>query len=305
MHNHPDQVVAISGASGLVGKALQNALCRDGHTVRTLVRREVKQPEKEIFWDPDNGKIDRHALQDVSVVVNLSGANIAAKPWTDDYKRVIADSRVKSTRLLSETIASLDPKPRVLCNASAIGFYGVRGSEELTEESAAGAGFLADICREWEAATQPAWESGIRVVQMRIGVVLDLAGGALSKMAGPFRLGLGGVIGSGTQYMSWITLPDLVAAIQFIIDNDHLHGAVNCTAPHPATNRQFTHALGKSLGRPTVVPLPSFAARLLAGREQAEEMLLGGANIVPRRLQDAGFQFSQPTIEQALESIFA
>lgn len=303
MINHPSQTIVIGGASGLVGSALTNALRQAGHTVRALVRRPVEDPETEIYWKPSTGEIDADALNDVDAVVHLGGVGIADGRWTPEYKKKIHDSRVDSTRLLAATLAMLPNKPRVYVNASAIGYYGVRGDEVLDEQSPSGTGFLAETCREWESATQNAWEAGIRVCQMRIGVVLTPKGGALEKMLTPFKLGVGGPIGSGDQYMSWIALPDLVAAIQFALDHDALHGAVNATAPNPVTNREFAKALGAELGRPAVMPTPAFAIRLMVGREMADQLLLGGARIVPRRLEQEGFVFAHPTVEQALDAV--
>ncbi|QDU54489.1 TIGR01777 family oxidoreductase [Aeoliella mucimassa] len=303
MINYPSQIVAVAGSSGLVGSALTAALEKDGHTVRRLVRRPVKDPNTEIYWKPSAGEIDAEKLSEVDAVVHLGGAGLTDSWWTEEYKQKIRDSRVNSTRLLSETLAGLSKKPRVHVNASAIGYYGVRGDEVIDETSPGGSGFLADTCREWEAATQPSWESGIRVCQMRIGVVLSADGGALAKMLTPFRMGVGGVLGSGKQYMSWVALPDLIAAIQFALDHDPLHGAVNTTAPNPVTNREFTKMLGTVLNRPTVVHTPAFAVRLMAGREMADEILLGGAKIYPRRLQAEGFEFTCANIQTALETV--
>lgn len=303
MINHPSQVIAIGGTSGLIGQALCEALEQDGHSVRRLVRREVKDPETEIYWKPSAGEIDVAALREVDATVHLGGVNIAAQRWTDDFKKKLRDSRVGSTTLLCETLARLDDKPRVHVNASAIGYYGVRGDEPIDEGSPGGKGFLADLCRDWEAATQPAWEAGIRVCQMRIGVVLSPEGGALEKMLTPFKMGAGGTLGSGEQYMSWIALPDVVAAIQFALDHDPLHGAVNATAPNPVTNREFTKAMGEALSRPTVMRTPAFAVRLAAGREMADEMLLGGAKIYPKRLNEEGFGFQCPDITTALRTV--
>jgi uncharacterized protein len=305
MINHPSQVVAIGGSSGLIGKALVRALEHDGHTVRRLVRRPVKDSESEIYWKPSAGEIDTDGLNGVDAVVHLGGVGVADQRWSADVKRAIRDSRVDSTRLLSLTLASLPRKPRVHVNASAIGYYGVRGDEPLDEGSPGGQGFLADTCRDWEAATQASWESGIRVCQVRIGVVLSPDGGALAKMKTPFRMGVGGVLGSGKQYMSWIALPDVVAAIQFAIDHDPLHGAVNVTAPNPVTNREFTKALGEAMGRPTMLSLPAFAVRAMAGRQMADEMLLGGAKILPKRLAAEGFEFSFPEIRTALGAMLS
>lgn len=305
MINHPSQTIVLGGASGLIGKSLMAALENDGHTVKQLVRRPVKRPEREIYWDPAAGEIDAAALEGVDATVHLGGVGIADHRWSPEFKKQLRDSRVQSTRLLCETLAELNTKPRVHVNASAIGYYGVRGKEEITENSPGGTGFLADLCREWEAATQPAWEAGIRVCQMRIGVVMSTEGGALAKMLTPFRLGAGGVLGSGEQYISWIALSDVVAAIQFAIDHDPLHGAVNATAPRPVTNHEFTKALGEAVHRPTVIKTPAFAVRMLAGREMADEMLLGGAKILPVRLESEGFTFTCPDIHTALQAELA
>lgn len=303
MINHPSQVIAVGGASGLIGTALVDALERDGHTVRRLVRRAVKDPDQEIAWNPSAGTIDAAELNGVDAVVHLGGVGITDQRWTDEFKKKIHDSRVQSTRLLCETLAGLGQKPRVHVNASAIGYYGVRGEEPINESSAGGTGFLSDTCREWEAATQAAWESGIRVCQMRIGVVMSPDGGALKQMLTPFRLGLGGPMGSGDQYVSWVALPDVVAAIQFALDHDPLHGAVNATAPNPITNRELSKALGEVLNRPALLPTPAFALRLMVGREMADELLLGGAKIFPQRLQAEGFQFACPDIRTALRTV--
>ncbi|MCO6043989.1 TIGR01777 family oxidoreductase [Aeoliella sp. ICT_H6.2] len=305
MINHPSQVIAIGGASGLIGSALCTALELDGHTVKRLVRRPVKDPDREIYWKPSAGEIDTDALQGVDATVHLGGAGLAEHRWTDEYKQKIRESRVKSTRLLCETLAGFEKKPRVHVNASAIGYYGVRGDERIDETSPGGKGYLADVCRDWETATQPAWESGIRVCQIRIGVVLSSEGGALSKMLTPFRMGAGGTLGSGDQYMSWVALADVVSAIQFALDHDPLHGAVNATAPNPVTNREFTQTLGELLHRPTVMRTPAFAVRLMVGSEMADELLLGGARIYPTRLTGEGFEFACPDIRTALKAALA
>lgn len=303
--NHPSQVIVIAGASGLVGTALAEALTQDGHAVRRLVRRAVSDSDTEIEWDPANGKVDSGELNGVDVVVNLSGENIAGGRWTEVFKQKLRASRIDSTSLLARTIAGLPHKPRVMVCASAIGFYGVRGDEPLDELSPPGDGFLAELCQEWEAASSPAREAGIRVVQCRIGVVLSTKGGALEKMLGPFRAGVGGVLGSGKQYVSWVALADLVDALRFVIDDDSIDGPVNITSPNPATNREFTHALGKAVGRPTLIPMPAFALRTMVGRQMADEMLLGGAKIYPRKLEQAGFTFDYPTIVSAISRALA
>ncbi|MEM9186340.1 MAG: TIGR01777 family oxidoreductase [Planctomycetota bacterium] len=296
------QVVAVTGASGLVGRALVAELEAAGRRVRRLVRRPAQDPAAEVYWQPSAGEIDAAALAGVDAVVHLAGENIAQVPWTTERKRRIVDSRVDGTRLLCETLAGLDDKPEVLVSASAIGFYGHRGDEIVDEESAAGEGFLAETCVKWERATAPAYESGMRVVQLRVGLVLTPEGGLLGKILPLFRWGLGSVLGGGGQAMSWITRRDLVRAFREALDNPALHGAVNGTAPNPVTNREFTKALGRVLNRPTLLPAPAFMLRLAAG-EVADEMLLAGARVQPTRLQQTGFEFESPTLEEALRAV--
>ncbi|MEM8864024.1 MAG: TIGR01777 family oxidoreductase [Planctomycetota bacterium] len=296
------QTVAVTGASGLVGRALVTELRAAGCSVRRLVRRPVKDPELEIYWKPSAGEIDAASLNGVDAVVHLAGENIAGGLWTAERKRRIVESRVQGTRLLCETLASLDAKPAVLCSASAVGYYGDRPDEIVDEQSPAGTGFLAESCIAWEAATQPAWEAGIRVAQMRVGLVLTEEGGLLGKVLPLFKLGLGSVLGSGEQSMSWIARQDLVRAFVKVLEDESLHGAVNGVAPNAVTNRQFTKTLGDVLNRPTFLPAPAFALRLAAG-EMADELLLSGAHVQPTRLQQAGFEFELPELEAALRSI--
>ena len=293
--------VVVSGASGLIGAALVPSLRSSGHEVLRLVRREAAETD-EIRWDPAAGELDTSLLQGVDALVNLSGENLG-KRWTDARKRAILDSRVSSTELLARTAAALDPKPSVLVVASAVGIYGDRGDEILTEESAAGAGFLADVVRAWEAAADPAREAGIRVVHLRQGIVISKDGGALKPMLLPFKLGVGGRVGSGKQWWSWIGMDDLVASYAHVLEGD-LAGAVNATAPNPATNEQFTKALGSALHRPTVLPVPAFAARTLFG-EMGDAMLLGGQRVLPARLVEAGFDFSDADDRRRLERALA
>jgi hypothetical protein len=293
--------VVVSGASGLIGAALVPALEADGHDLSRLVRREA-QNAAEITWDPAAGSLDPSALEGVDAVVNLSGATIGRR-WTEPRKREILDSRVDTTSLLARTAAELHPRPAVFLCAGGVGIYGDRGDEILTEESALGTGFLADVGQGWSAAADPAREAGIRVVTFRQGVVLAGEGGFLEPMLRPFKLGVGGRVGNGKQWLSWVAQDDLVAAYRFALERE-LAGAVNLTAPNPVTNEQFTKALGTALGRPTVVPFPAFAARAVFG-EMAEELLLAGQRALPARLLEAGFDFAVPTIDVGLARALA
>jgi uncharacterized protein (TIGR01777 family) len=295
--------ILVTGASGLIGTALVSSLTSGSHEVTRLVRREPKPGEKAARWDPMAGAIDASALEGADAVVHLAGENIAER-WTAAKKARIRDSRVKGTQLLCETLARLSSPPRILVSASAIGYYGDRGEEVLSEDSPPGQGFLSEVCRAWEAATESARHHGIRVVQFRQGVVLSTAGGALAKILPPFRLGLGGILGSGRQYMSWIALDDAVGAIQHAVGTDALQGPTNVAAPRAVTNQEFTKTLGKVLGRPTAIPLPAFAARLMFG-EMADELLLASARVQPAKLQASGYQFRYPELEDALRHVLA
>jgi hypothetical protein len=296
------KTIAVTGASGLIGKRLVASLEGSGRKVLRAVRREVRDAAREFHWDPTRRQIDRDKLAGVDGVVHLAGANVAGKRWTKAYKQLLLDSRVDGTQTISETIALLEPKPRVLACASAIGYYGDRGDELLDESSASGEGFLPELCRQWEDACGPARDAGIRVAHMRIGVVLSPEGGALAKMLTPFKLGLGGVMGDGRQYMSWIALDDVVRAIEHVLDHDEHSGPVNLVAPTPATNREFTKTLGKVLSRPTVLPMPAFAARLAFG-EMADELLLSSTRVAPAVLQASGFDFQCADLEAALRHL--
>jgi uncharacterized protein (TIGR01777 family) len=291
--------VAVTGASGLVGQSLAAFLSTGGHRVAPLVRRAATAGSDEIRWDPARGEIDRDGLAGVDAVVHLAGESIAAPRWSEAKKRAIRDSRVQGTRLLCEALASLERPPEVLVSASAIGIYGDRGVEIVDEESAPGEGFLAEVCREWEAAAAPARDRGIRVVHLRIGVVLSARGGMLAQVLTPFRLGLGGPVGGGKQVLSWISLDDLVGAIHFALFADHLTGPVNAVAPDAVTNREFARCLGRVLRRPAVVPLPSAAVRAALG-EMGENLLLGGVRVAPSRLLETGFRFLYGDLEDAL-----
>jgi uncharacterized protein (TIGR01777 family) len=248
------------------------------------------------------GSIDQARLEGLDGVVHLAGESIATGRWTAEKKARIRDSRVKGTRLLCESLARLDQPPRVLVSASAIGYYGDRGDEILHEDSASGSGFLAEVCHMWEAATEAASQRNIRVVNLRIGVVLSAMGGALATMLFPFRMGLGGIIGSGRQFMSWIALDDLLGSIAYALRTDTIRGPVNAVAPHPVTNREFTKTLGRVLARPTLLPMPAFAARLAFG-EMADELLLSSARVEPARLSAAGYDFRYPTLEGGLRHL--
>jgi len=295
--------ILVTGASGLVGSALASSLTSTGHGVTRLVRRQLHSGEKAARWDPLAGTIDASAFEGVDAVVHLAGENIAER-WTAAKKVNIRDSRIKGTQVLCEALARLASPPKVLVSASAIGYHGDRGEEPLSEESAPGRGFLAEVCRAWEATTEPARQTGLRVVQLRFGVVLSPAGGALAKILPPFRLGLGGMLGSGRQYMSWIALDDAIGAIQHAIVTDSLQGPINAVAPQAVTNQEFTKTLGKVLGRPTVVPLPAFATRLMFG-EMADELLLASARVQPAKLLASGYRFRYPELEGALRHLLA
>lgn len=297
-------IIAVSGSTGLIGTALVEALEGDGHLVRRLVRREARPGGTEIEWDPSAGKLDASALEGVDGVVHLAGENLAGKRWTPQFKQRILESRTLGTTLLCETLAKLNDKPEVLCSASAIGYYGDRGDELVDESSPPGKGFLAEVCGAWEEATDPARDANIRVINLRIGVVLSEKGGALASMRTPFSLGLGGPIGSGRQYLSWIALEDLVAIIREALVAKAMMGPVNAVAPQPVTNREFAQSLAKALGRPALVPMPAFAARLAFG-EMADEMLLGGARVDPRVLRNLGFRYRFPNLEEALRAILS
>jgi uncharacterized protein (TIGR01777 family) len=286
----------------LVGSALVPALTKDGHEVWNLVRRTPKEGAREILWNPLKGIDDVSGLEGAGAVVHLAGENIAEGRWTDEKKARIRESRVVGTRVLSEALAKLESPPKSFLCASAIGFYGDRGEEILTEESAPGEGFLPDVCREWEAAARPAVERGMRVVYLRFGVILSAEGGALDKMLTPFKMGVGGKIGSGEQYMSWITLDDVIGVIKHALTNESLSGPVNVVAPEPVTNLQFTKAIGRVLSRPTIFTVPAFAARLAFG-EMADAALLASERVEPVRLKKSGYVFQHPELEGALRHL--
>ncbi|MEZ6060887.1 MAG: TIGR01777 family oxidoreductase [Planctomycetaceae bacterium] len=291
--------VAITGASGMVGGELSKNLASEGRKVVAITRGESGAYEDSIRWDPNSGLINPGRLESVDAVVHLAGENIAGGRWNEKRKAKIRNSRVQGTRSLVQSIAAVQQRPKVLVCASAIGYYGDRGDEKLTESSDAGSGFLADVCRQWETEAMAAEKLDVRVVCVRIGVVLSPRGGALAKMLLPFRLGVGGVVGSGRQYMSWIGLADLARAVTYCVDNDSIAGPVNAVTPGAVTNGEFTRTLGKVLHRPTVFPLPGFAARLVLG-EMADELLLASTRVIPERLQRSGFQFDHGDLEECL-----
>lgn len=291
--------IAVTGATGLVGQALSSRLESRGDEVAAITRSPRK--ESDIGWSPSAGELDEESLRGFDAVVHLAGENIASGLWTQEKKRRIKESRINSTELLARKLAAIDSPPPVLVCASAIGFYGDRGNEVLTETSSVGTGFLADTCIAWEQAADPARQAGIRVVHGRLGLVTTPKGGALQKMLTPFKLGVGGVVGSGEQYMSWIGLDDLVSAFVHAIDQSDLNGPVNFTAPNPVTNREFTRTLAQQLNRPAIFRIPTFVVRTGLG-SMGEELLLASTRVVPKTLQDSGFQFSYPTLAECLDS---
>jgi uncharacterized protein (TIGR01777 family) len=294
--------IVVSGSSGLVGTALVARLTRDAHEVVPLLRSKPAPGAPGIHWHPLTGVVDHKELEGFDAMVHLAGENIAAGRWNAERKARIRDSRVQGTHELCKALERLERPPRVFASASAVGYYGSRGDELLTEASSTGTGFLAEICRDWERATAPAAERGIRVVRMRIGVILSPRGGALQRMLLPFKLGGGGIIGNGKQYWSWITLDDVVGAIDHVLKTEALRGPVNFVAPNPVTNYQFTKTLGRVLNRPTFLPMPAFAARLALG-EMADELLLSSARVEPARLKETEYKFIHPTLEEGLRHL--
>ena len=289
-----------SGASGMLGRAVRQALDTNGIPILQLVRRKPTA-EGELEWSPtsDPAIPDAGRLEGAKAAIHLSGANVGAQRWTESYKREMIASRVDSTRRLATALSELRKPPATFVVASAIGIYGDRGNEILDESSPAGTGFLASLCQKWEAAADPAQRAGIRVVHLRFGVVLGPGEGALQQMLPPFKVGLGARIGSGRQWMSWVALEDVVAAVLFALDHRELDGPVNVTAPTPVTNAEFTSALGRQLHRPAFLAVPPFAMKLLFG-QMAEEALLASARVGPRKLMNAGFHFSQPRLDHAI-----
>jgi uncharacterized protein (TIGR01777 family) len=295
--------IAVSGSTGLVGSEVVTVLSAEGHEVFRLVRRVPAPGEKAVRWDPGKGEIDAAGLEGFDAVIHLAGENVGSGRWNAARKAAIRDSRVNGTRLLCDTLAGLARPPKTLVCASAIGIYGDRGEDALTEESPPAAGFLPGVCREWEAASGPAARKGIRVVALRIGMVLSPKGGALSRMLPLFRAGLGGVIGGGRQYVSWIALDDLPLIVLHALQCGFLRGPVNAVTPRPVTNREFTEALGRALSRPTPLPVPAFALRLAVGGEMADALLLASARVFPRRLEETGYRFRFPELGGALRHL--
>jgi uncharacterized protein len=293
--------VLVTGSTGLIGTALGQALEARGDQVTRLVRRTPGPGQAG--WDPDAGDVDAGALEGHDAVVHLAGVGIGERRWSHEHKRAVLDSRVRGTTLLARTLAGLTERPRVLASSSAVGYYGDRGDEVLTEASGPGTGFLTDVCLQWEAATAAAEDAGIGVVHLRTGVVLSAAGGALKQMLLPFKLGVGGRIGSGRQWWSWISIHDEVGAILHVIDGAVPAGPANLTAPNPVTNTEFTRTLNRVLHRPTLLPTPTIALKALFGGEAVEEMFTGGQRVVPARLEAAGYAFRHPHLEGALRDL--
>ncbi len=294
--------ILISGASGLIGTHLIPTLKAKGHEVYKLVRKTPKSSD-EIQWDAEKGfsETEQAKLENFHAVIHLAGDNVASENWSDEKKRKIKDSRVVGTRVLVDALKQAKNPPKIFVSASAVGFYGDRKDEILTEDSAPGEGFLTDVCTAWEDEIKKAEEFS-RVVFLRIGVVLAKDGGALEKMVTPFKFGVGGTVGSGKQWMSWIALDDLIKIIHFSLENENLRGAVNAVAPNPVTNREFTETLGKVLHRPTVLPVPAFAIKLLFG-EMGETLLLQGTRVLPKKLADANFDFQFTNLEEAMKDV--
>jgi uncharacterized protein len=294
--------ILITGSSGLIGSALIPLLASQGHQVVRLVRQKTAPGEEVVVWDPDAGKLEPSSLEKADAVVHLAGENISSGRWTESQKRRIRESRVRGTRLIAESIARASLAPRVLVSASAMGFYGSRGDEILTEESPGGSGFLADVCKEWEAATEPARQKGVRVVNLRTGMVLSRHGGALTAMLHAFKSGAGGKVGDGQQFVSWIAIDDLIGAVTFCIVTDALSGPVNAVSPNPVRNIEFAETLGRVLGRPTFISLPAPFLRLLLG-EMADALLLASQRVLPARLLKSGFAFQFPVLQTALRHL--
>lgn len=295
--------ILITGASGLVGMPLVAFLTQQGHKVVRLVRACSQEgQDNTVYWDAKAQTLDLAKIADMDAVVHLAGENIASKRWTHQQKAAIRESRIQGTRFLAESLSQLQYPPQCFISASAIGYYGHRGDEILVEDSLPGHGFLSDVCQEWEAATQPAEQAGIRVVHARFGVILSTQGGALAKMLLPFQLGLGGILGNGQQYMSWIALEDVIFALAHILQNNSLSGPVNMVSPEPLPNKVFTQILGQVLHRPAILPAPAPALRLILG-EMADALLLSSTRVMPAKLLESGFTFRYPDLKPALAHV--
>lgn len=296
--------VAVTGATGLIGTALSERLHKQGNEIFAITRRKsLSSPYNVVHWDVERGELDTSPLEGVDAVVHLAGETIAER-WTAKKKALIRSSRVDGTKLLVEGLKSLSRRPSVLVSSSAIGFYGGRGDEELDEQSATGAGYLAEVCQAWEAESARAEELGMRVVTLRTGIVLSTKGGALAQMLLPFKLGLGGPIGAGTQWMSWVHIDDVIGGYHFALHQPDFSGVANLTAPRPTRNAEFTKALGQTLSRPAFLPAPGFALKLVFG-EMAQDLLLDGQKVLPRHLDQAGYKFQYPDLDEALRDVIS
>ncbi|HKQ18991.1 MAG TPA: TIGR01777 family oxidoreductase [Candidatus Eisenbacteria bacterium] len=304
--------ILISGASGLIGSSLAPRLSAAGHRISRLVRVRAGNGARSsgrgagdaaVPWDPESGVLDASCLAGVDAVIHLSGESIAGGPWSTKRRELIRNSRIRTTRLLAETLAQVSPRPAVLVQAAAVGYYGSRGEETLTEASSAGTGFLADLCRDWEAASMPAQDAGVRVVRLRTAPVLSAKGGMLAAILPIFRLGLGGRLGSGRQWMSWISLDDQLSVIERALTDSSMRGSINAASPEPVRNATFTKALGRAIHRPTILPAPEFALHMVLGRSRAEELLLTSQRVAPEALLACGFRFAHPRLEEALRAV--
>lgn len=304
--------IVITGASGLIGSSLAPRLSASGHRVSRLVRvrgghggaRDGGAAGGEaIPWDPESGVLDPSSLAGVDAIVHLSGESIAGGPWSKKRRERIRNSRIRTTRLLAETLAQISPRPGALVTASAVGYYGSRGEDTLTEASGPGTGFLADLCRDWEAASMPAQDAGVRVTRLRTAPVLSAKGGMLAAILPIFRLGLGGRLGNGRQWMSWISLDDHLSIIERALEDSSMRGSIIAASPEPVRNAAFTKALGRAVRRPTILPAPEFALRMALGRSRAEELLLASQRVTPAALLACGFRFEHPELEEALRAV--
>lgn len=293
--------ILITGASGLIGRALQRSFAGMGYEMLLAGRGEPKFPN-QVKWDVETGFAEPGRLEGLDAVIHLAGENIGGGVrWTDAKKKAIRDSRVLGTRSVVDAITGLKERPGVFISGSAIGLYGDRGDEQLTEDSQPGSTFLSEVCKEWEAESMRAEDSGISTVLLRTGIVLSKDGGALATMQTPFKMGVGGVVGSGNQWMSWISLDDVVGIVNFTLEREHFRGVVNMVSPNPVTNKEFTAALGEVLHRPTILPLPQFAVKMVFG-EMGDALLLDSTRVIPKRLEEAGYEFRYPYLKPALEN---